>query len=83
VVSPEVQEGEMEGEYLVPAAKGGDYEEEESDEFLTRNDMIKIHCVLEHGKASDSLLAIEDVSEACWVESVTKGEGVGSSQATD
>ncbi len=36
VVSPEVQEGEMEGEYLVPAAKGGDYEEEESEEFLTR-----------------------------------------------
>ncbi len=60
-------EGEMEGEHLVPAAKGGDHEEEESDEFLTRDDMIKIHCVLTHGKASGSLLAIEDVSEA-WMD---------------
>jgi hypothetical protein len=60
-------EGEMEGEYLVPAAKGGDYEEEESDEFLTHNDIVKIHCVLEHAKASGSLLTIEDVSEA-WMD---------------
>jgi hypothetical protein len=67
VVLPEVQEEEMEGEYLVPATKGGDYEEEESDKFLTRDDMIKIHCVLEHGKASGSLLVIEDVSEA-WMD---------------
>jgi hypothetical protein len=59
--------GEMEGEYLVPAAKGGDHEEEFSEEYLTQSDMIKIHCVLEHGKASDSLLAIEDVSEA-WMD---------------
>jgi hypothetical protein len=60
-------EGEMEGESLVPAAKGGDYKEEESDKFLTHNDIMKIHCVLEHAKASDSLLAIEDVSEA-WMD---------------
>jgi hypothetical protein len=64
---PEVQEGEMEGEYLVPAAKGGDHEEEESEEYLTHSDIMKIHCVLEHGKASESLLAIEDVSEA-WMD---------------
>ncbi len=65
---PEVQEGEMEGEYLVPAAKGGDNEEEESDEGLTCDDMIKIHCVLEHGRQENekALLAIEDVSEA-WM----------------
>jgi hypothetical protein len=60
-------EGEMEGGYLVPAAKGGDHEEEESEEYLTHSDIMKIHCVLEHGKASDSLLAIEDVSEA-WMD---------------
>jgi hypothetical protein len=65
VVSPEVQEGEMEGECLVPVAKGGDYEEEEL--FLTCNDIMKIHCVLEHAKASGSLLAIEGVSEA-WMD---------------
>jgi len=59
--------GEMEGEYLVPAAKGGDHEEEESEEYLTHSDIMKIHCVLEHGKASDPLLAIEDVSEA-WMD---------------
>ena len=59
--------GEMEGEYLVPAAKGGDHEEEDSEEYLTHSDIMKIHCVLEHGKASDPLLAIEDVSEA-WCE---------------
>jgi hypothetical protein len=65
---PEVQEGEMEGEYLVPAAKGGDNEEEESDEGLTCDDMIKIHCVLEHGRQENekALLEIEDVSEA-WM----------------
>ncbi len=68
MVLSEVQEGEMEGEYLVPAAKGGDCEEEESDEFLTHDDMIKIHCVLEHGRQENekALLAIEDVSEA-WM----------------
>jgi hypothetical protein len=59
--------GEMEGEYLVPAAKGGDHEEEESEEYLTHSDIMKIHCVLQHAKASDSLLAIEDVSEA-WMD---------------
>jgi hypothetical protein len=59
--------GEMEGEYLVPAAKGGDHEEEDSEEYLTHSDIVKIHCVLEHGKASDTLLAIEDVSEA-WMD---------------
>ena len=59
--------GEMEGEYLVPAAKGGDHEEEDSEEYLTHSDIMKIHCVLEHGKASDPLLAIEDVSEA-WMD---------------
>jgi hypothetical protein len=59
--------GEMEGEYLVPAAKGGDHEEEDSEEYLTHSDIVKIHCVLEHGKASDPLLAIEDVSEA-WMD---------------
>jgi hypothetical protein len=59
--------GEMEGEYLVPAAKAGDHEEEDSEEYLTHSDIVKIHCVLEHGKASDTLLAIEDVSEA-WMD---------------
>jgi hypothetical protein len=60
-------EGEMEGEHLVPAAKGGDHEEEESEEYLTHSDIMKIHCVLQHAKASDSLLAIEGVSEA-WMD---------------
>jgi hypothetical protein len=60
-------EGVMEGESLIPAAKGGDHEEEESEEYLTHDDIVKIHCVLEHAKASGSLLAIEDVSEA-WFD---------------
>jgi hypothetical protein len=54
--SEQEQEGEMEGECLVPVAKGGDYEEEEL--FLMQDDIMKIHCVLEHAKASGSLLAI-------------------------
>jgi hypothetical protein len=72
VVLPEVQEGEMEGEFLVPAAKGGDYEDEDSDYGLMHDEILKIHCVLEHDrqekeKASVPLLAIEDVSEA-WMD---------------
>jgi hypothetical protein len=72
MVLPEVQEGEMEGEYLVPAAKGSDYEDEDSDYGLTHDEILKIHCVLEHvrqenEKASVPPLAIEDVSEA-WMD---------------
>jgi hypothetical protein len=62
----------MEGEYLVPATKGSDYEDEDSDYGLTHDEILKIHCVLEHvrqenEKASVPPLAIEDVSEA-WMD---------------
>jgi hypothetical protein len=49
------QEGETDGEYLIPVAKGSshngsDVSEEELEEFLMHDDIIKIHCVQEHGR---------------------------------
>jgi hypothetical protein len=70
VVLPEVQEEEMEGEYLVPATKGGDYEEEDSDYGLTHNEIIKIHCVHEHGRQEKEKVdvpAMEDMGQA-WLD---------------
>jgi hypothetical protein len=70
MVLPEVQEEEMEGEYLVPAAKGGDYEEEDSDYGLMHDEIIKIHCVHEHGrqeKEKASVPPMEDMGQA-WLD---------------
>jgi hypothetical protein len=56
----------MEGEYLVPAAKGGDYEEE-SDDGLMHDDIIKIHCVHEHGRQEKEKASVPPMGQP-WLE---------------
>ncbi len=83
MVLPEVQEEEMEGEYLVPAAKGGDYEEE-SDDGLMHDDIIKIHCVHEHGRQEKEKASVPPMGQP-WLEkekaSVPPIQDMGSSLA--